>query len=145
MTGPFQARIAVRGYELDVNGHLNWAHYLHYAEHARWECLRAAGLSFETMIGAGLGPVNLEANVRFLRELRDGDEVDVSCEFQWGDGKTYRVRQQFTRPGGGAVPAELAAEVTTVSGVIDQEQRRLVADPAGRLRALAASPGIMGL
>jgi acyl-CoA thioester hydrolase len=141
MTEPFRILIAVRGYELDVNGHLNWAHYLHYAEHGRWECLRAAGLSYETMIGAGLGPVNLEANVRFLRELRDGDEVDVSCEFEWGEGKTFRVRQQFTRTGDGT----LAAEVTTVSGVIDQKERRLVADPAGRLRSLAAAPHIMGL
>src|SRR6201995_3110135 len=141
MTEPFRVRGAVRGYELDVNGHLNWAHYLHCAEHARWECRRAAGLPFETMIGAGLGPVNLEANVRFLRELRDGDEVDVGCEFVWGEGKTYRVRQEFTRPGDG----ELAAEVTTVSGVIDQEKRRLVTDPAGRLRALAAAPEVMGL
>jgi acyl-CoA thioester hydrolase len=141
MTEPFRARVAVRGYELDVNGHLNWAHYLHYAEHARWECLRAAGLSFETMVGAGLGPVNLEANVRFLRELRDGDEVDVGCEFEWGDGKTFRVRQQFARLDDGA----LAAEVTTVSGVIDQDKRRLIPDPAGRLRSLATSPHIMGL
>lgn len=141
MNEPFRVRVAVRGYELDVNGHLNWAHYLHYAEHARWECLRAAGLPFEVMVGAGLGPVNLEANVRFLRELRDGDEVDVGCEFVWGEGKTYRVRQEFTRPG----DRELAAEVTTVSGVIDQEKRRLVTDPAGRLRALAAAPHIMGL
>jgi acyl-CoA thioester hydrolase len=71
MTTPFQALVTVRGYELDVNGHLNWANYLHYAEHARWECLRAAGLTLQVLIGAGLGPVNLEANVRFLRELRD--------------------------------------------------------------------------
>jgi acyl-CoA thioester hydrolase len=139
MTEPFHVRIAVRGYELDVNGHLNWANYLHYAEHARWECLRAAGLTYEVVAGSGLGPVNLEANVRFLHELRDGDEVQVSCEFQWGEGKTYRVHQQFTRDG------ELAAEVTTVSGVIDQKERRLVADPAGRLRSLATAPGVMGL
>ena len=43
MSEPFRALVAVRGYELDVNGHLNWANYLHYAEHARWECLRAPG------------------------------------------------------------------------------------------------------
>ncbi len=139
MTEPFRVRVAVRGYELDVNGHLNWAHYLHYAEHARWECLRAAGLTYEVMAGSGLGPVNLEANVRFLRELRDGDEIGVSCEFQWGDGKTFRVRQQFTHEG------DLAAEVTTVTGLIDQKERRLVADPAGRLRSLATAPGVMGL
>jgi acyl-CoA thioester hydrolase len=141
MTTPFQALVTVRGYELDVNGHLNWANYLHYAEHARWECLRAAGLTYQVLIGAGLGPVNLEANVRFLRELRDGDEIAVTCEFGWGEGKTYRVRQQFTRSGDGT----LAAEVTTVSGVISQAERRLVTDPAGRLRALATAPHVMGL
>ena len=64
MTEPFNVPVAVRGYELDVNGHLNWANYLHYAEHARWECLRAAGLTYPVLDGAGLGPVNLEANVR---------------------------------------------------------------------------------
>src|ERR1700753_4512123 len=141
MSKPFQVRVTVRGYELDVNGHLTWPHYLHYAEHARWECLRTAGLSYEVVKGAGLGPVNLEANVRFLRELRDGDEIAVSCEFGWGDGKTYRVRQQFTRTGDGT----LAAEVNTVSGVIRQGARRRVTAPAGRLRALAAAPQFMGL
>ena len=35
MTESFRLPIAVRGYELDVNGHLNWALYLHHAGHAR--------------------------------------------------------------------------------------------------------------
>jgi acyl-CoA thioester hydrolase len=142
MSEPFRVLVAVRGYELDVNGHLNWANYLHYAEHARWECLRAAGLTYPVLDGAGLGPVNLEANVRFLRELRDGEDVAVSCAFEWGESKTFRVRQEFTR---GGADGELAAEVTTVSGVIDQQTRRLVPDPAGRLRSLATAPGMMGL
>jgi acyl-CoA thioester hydrolase len=144
MTEPFHVPIVVRGYELDVNGHLNWAHYLHYAEHARWECLRAAGLTYEVLNAAGLGPVNLEANVRFLHELRDGDEVMVSAEFGWPADqteKTFRVRQQFTRTRDG----EPAAELTTVSGVIDAKQRRLVTGPAGRLRSLAAAPHLLGL
>ena len=141
MSQPFHVPITVRGYELDVNGHLNWANYLHYAEPARWECLRAAGLTYQVLAGAGLGPVNLEANVRFLRELRDGDEIAVTCDFQWGEGKIFRVRQEFTRTDDGT----LAAEVATVSGVIDQTERRLVADPAGRLRALARAPHVMGL
>jgi acyl-CoA thioester hydrolase len=142
MSEPFRVLVAVRGYELDVNGHLNWANYLHYAEHARWECLRAAGLTYPVLDGAGLGPVNLEANVRFLRELRDGEDIAVSCAFEWGEGKTFRVRQEFTR---GGADGELAAEVTTVSGVISQAERRLVTDPAGRLRALATAPQVMGL
>lgn len=40
----FSVDVTVRGYELDTQGHLNQAVYLQYAEHARWELLRAAGL-----------------------------------------------------------------------------------------------------
>lgn len=50
---PFAVQIAVRGYELDSNGHLNRAVYLQYAEHARWECLRAAGIEHSDVIGQG--------------------------------------------------------------------------------------------
>ena len=39
MDDVFSVRVKVRGYELDTQGHLNWAEYLHYAEHARWEFL----------------------------------------------------------------------------------------------------------
>ena len=45
MEDVFSVRVKVRGYELDTQGHLNWAEYLHYAEHARWEFLAAAGIT----------------------------------------------------------------------------------------------------
>jgi acyl-CoA thioester hydrolase len=137
---PFSVRITVRGYELDTQGHLNQAVYLQYSEHARWECLRAAGITQDRLIGSGVGPVALEVTVRYLRELRGGDPVDVTCEFEWGDGKTFRIRQDLRRPDGTAV-----AEVTGVGGLLDLSARRLVADPAGRFRELATNPETMGL
>jgi acyl-CoA thioester hydrolase len=69
----FFADVTVRGYELDTQGHLNQAVYLQYAEHARWELLRAAGLPQEKLLASGVGPVALEVTVKFLRELRGGD------------------------------------------------------------------------
>ncbi|NUR50129.1 MAG: acyl-CoA thioesterase [Hamadaea sp.] len=137
---PFSVRITVRGYELDTQGHLNQAVYLQYGEHARWECLRAAGLSQDRLIGSGVGPVALEVTVRYLRELRGGDVVDVTCEFEWGEGKTFRIRQDLRRPDGTQV-----AELTGVGGLLDLTVRRLVADPAGRFRSLATKPELMGL
>lgn len=74
MTDPFNVRVAVRGYELDMNGHLNHAVYLQYAEHARWELVRAAGISLETLRAVGIAPIMLETTLRFHHELRDGDE-----------------------------------------------------------------------
>jgi hypothetical protein len=38
-------------------------------DHAWWELVRAAGVSLEELMAAGLGPVNLETTVRFHREL----------------------------------------------------------------------------
>ena len=61
----FQARIVVRFYELDRNGHLNGASYIQLAEHVRWQCCRAAGITAEELRSAGAGPVNLETNRGF--------------------------------------------------------------------------------
>ena len=137
---PFRVRIRVRGYELDVNGHLNQAVYLQYAEHARWELVRAAGVSQEKLLAAGLGPVVLETTIRYHRELRDGDEVDVSCAFGWGSGKTFRVSQDIRLTDGA-----LAAEVRGVGGLLNLSERRLAADPVGRFRELASAPALLGL
>lgn len=133
-------RITVRGYEIDRLGHLNHAVYLQYAEHARWELLRAAGITDETLITAGIGPVALEERIRYRAELRAGDEVAVGCAFEWLDRKIFRVAQDFRRPDGG-----VAATVDGVLGVIDLAKRQLVPDPAERLRALATDPAVLGL
>lgn len=140
MSEPFQVRIKVRGYEVDVNGHVNQAVYLQYAEHSRWEALAAAGFAQDKLAAAGIGPVTLETTIRYKRELRAGDEVDVSFAFEWGTGKTFRIRQQFTGPDGTEV-----AELTGVGGVLDLTARRLVDDPAAAFRELASNPAVLGL
>ncbi|MBG0560114.1 acyl-CoA thioesterase [Actinoplanes aureus] len=140
MADLFQVRIAVRGYELDLQGHVNQAVYLQYGEHARWQCFIAAGLTPEVMVGAGVGPVVLETTIRYLRELRAGDEVDVSCRFLWNGGKTFQVEQDYTRIDGTPV-----ARVTGVAGLLDRRSRRLVPDPVERLRALATDVSYLGL
>ncbi|WP_327584426.1 acyl-CoA thioesterase [Nonomuraea sp. NBC_00507] len=136
----FSVRIAVRGYELDTQGHVNSAVYHQYGDHARWECLRAAGISIDDLLTSGIGPVTLENTIRYHRELRGGDEVDVTCAFEWGEGRTFLVSQEFRRADG-----VLAAEMTGVGGLMDLQARRLLGDPRSRWRALARTPEILGL
>jgi acyl-CoA thioester hydrolase len=136
----FSVRITVRGYELDTQGHLNSAVYHQYAEHARWEYLKAAGLPSDKLLRSGVGPVQLEATIKFFRELRGDDEVDVSCEFVWGAGKTFRIEQEFVKPDG-----TRCASLTAVCGMLDLADRRMIADPGGHLRALADDPAVFGL
>jgi acyl-CoA thioester hydrolase len=141
MAEPGVVRVAVRADDLDVNGHVRGAAYLAYADHARWALVQAAGVSFDELKAAGLGPVNLETTVRFHRELRVGDELDILTTFSYGDGKTSRVHQQLRRVSDG----ELAAEAVSVSGMLDLNTRRLVSDPASRWRPFVKRPHVLGL
>ncbi|MDT0490008.1 acyl-CoA thioesterase [Streptomyces griseus] len=134
----FSVDVTVRGYELDTQGHLNQAVYLQYAEHARWELLRAAGLPQEKLLADGIGPVALEVTVKFRRELRGGERVRVTCCFDYGTGKTFTLEQRVIKEDG-----TVAAEITGVGGVLDLTARRLVPDPRGRLAALADNPGLL--
>lgn len=44
--------------------------------------------------------------MRYLRELWAGDEVEVTCAFVWGEGKTFRI-EQTVRASDGTVAAEV--------------------------------------
>ncbi len=136
----FSVHVTVRGYELDVNGHMNQAVYHQYAEHARWEALRAAGLVPDKMRVDGLGPVVLESNVKHLRELHLADEVTVTCQFEWGEGKAFWIHQQIR-----TLDGTVCAEFTVVLGLMDLTLRRLVPNPVERFRALAESPDVLDL
>ncbi|MGX1273146.1 acyl-CoA thioesterase [Streptomyces phaeoluteigriseus] len=140
MSEPFSVRVTVRGYETDVQGHLNQSVYINYAEHARWSLLQAAGITQTGLIGRGIGPVALETTIRYKRELLAGDEVDVTCAFEWGGGKTFRI-EQIIRKTDGTVAAELSA----VGGLLDLTARRMVADPQDHFKELATDPSLFGL
>ncbi|WP_026253190.1 acyl-CoA thioesterase [Streptomyces sp. PsTaAH-124] len=140
MSKPFSVPVTVRGYETDVQGHLNQAVYLNYAEHARWSLLQAAGISQSDLIATGVGPVALETTIGFRRELLAGDEAVVSCVFEWGEGKTFRIHQTVRKADG-----TVAAEITAVGGLLDLTARRLVAAPRDRFRDLAKDPALLGL
>ena len=140
MTAPFRLRMAVRSYELDPLRHVYGAVYHQYADHARTECLLAAGVSVDDLLADGIGPVHLETTIRFLSELRAGDEVDVTCTFDWGPGRTHTVSHEFVRTDG-----VVAAEVRTVSGLLDLSTRKLLADPASIWRSRATRPELLGL
>ncbi|WP_194926868.1 acyl-CoA thioesterase [Catenulispora pinisilvae] len=136
----FSVPVTVRGYELDTQGHLNQAVYLQYTEHARWEMLRAAGIGQNDLIAGGIGPVVLEANIKYLRELRGGDEVDVSCEFDWAEGKIFQFNQRIVKKDG-----TVCADIVLVGGILDLVARKLVPNPAERLAAVASDPAVLGL
>jgi len=77
--------------------------------------------------------VLLETHVVFRRELRAGDEVDVTCEAKFGTGKTFKMDSTIIKLDG--TPA---AEITCTLGLMDLERRKLVEDPRGRFAEAGA-------
>lgn len=136
----FTVRIVARGYEVDSNGHVAGTVLLQYGQHARWECMRAAGIDQTALAAREIGPVSLEERIRFHREIRAGQEIVVSCEFAWGDGKSFRIEQEIRLPDG-----TLAAEIANVGGLLDLKDRRLVPDPGQVWRSVATAPRLLGL
>lgn len=137
---PFSVRLEVRSYELDPQLHVNGAVYQQYADHSRFACVQTAGVSVEDLLSSGLGPVNLETLIKYRSELRGGDEVDVSCRWEWGTGKTYHVHHVLSHLDG-----TVAAEVSHVSGLLNLQTRRMVADPAHEWRIRAKRPELLSL
>lgn len=87
-----------------------------------------------------MGPVALETTIRYQRELLAGDEVDVTCVFEWGGGKTFRIRQTISKADG-----TVSAQLSSVGGLLDLKERRMVADPTAYFKELAADPSLFGL
>lgn len=137
---PFRIRIDVRISDIDPQLHVTSAAYLQYADHARFECVQAAGVSVDQLLRDRLGPVNLEAAIKYHHELRAGDCVDVTCAWVWGGGKTYRVENTLTRTDG-----ELVATLSHVCGLLNLDERKLVADPAAEWAARAKDLTLLGL
>lgn len=64
----------MRDYECDIEGIVNNANYLHYAEHTRHLFLKQRGLSFAEMHRRGVDAVVARMNLQYKTPLRCDDE-----------------------------------------------------------------------
>ena len=69
----FTLEIAVRDYELDSEGIVNNAIYLHYLEHTRHAFVKREGIPFGSLTREGLIPVVRRMEIDYHTPLRSGD------------------------------------------------------------------------
>ncbi|MCM1336855.1 MAG: acyl-CoA thioesterase [Candidatus Amulumruptor caecigallinarius] len=108
----FGMEIKVRDYEVDSQGRVNNAIYLHYMEHTRHEFCEAAGLSFRSMSEQGIDPVVHRIDITYKAPLGLGATA-LSCLNIERQGARFIFRQAIYR-----MPAMLlccTAEVTVVA------------------------------
>lgn len=92
----FEHRIPVRDYEVDVQGIVNNANYLHYMEITRHEFCREAGMSFPAMHAMGIDPVLRSVNIEYLTPLRPGQEMVSKLRIR-RDGARFIFDQDIYR------------------------------------------------
>ena len=102
----------VRDYEVDSQGIVNNAVYLHYLEHTRHEFCREAGTSFRSTQAEGIDPVLRRVDIEYLTPLRLGEEMESRLTLR-RQGARFMFRQEiFRMPDGAPV---VRADVTVVS------------------------------
>ncbi len=69
----FSMDMMVRDYELDSEGIVNNANYLHYLEHTRHCFCAENGISFAEMQSRGIVPVLNKVEIEYKEPLRSGD------------------------------------------------------------------------
>lgn len=86
MGEPHHLRLKVRHYEVDVYGHVNHAHYVHYLETGRIEALEAIGLSIDEMKQRGYLIFAADLYVKYHSPARLGEELDIATHIREARG-----------------------------------------------------------
>ena len=67
----------VRDYEIDLQGVVNNANYMHYLEHARHKFLLSHDIDFEALHKEGLDLIVTRAEMRYRSSLKSGDRFVI--------------------------------------------------------------------
>ncbi|MBC7420507.1 MAG: acyl-CoA thioesterase [Bdellovibrio sp.] len=117
----FEYELLIREGHLDSYGHVNNATYLSLFEEARWEIITQRGYGYKKVHETGEGPVILEANIKFLKELKLREIIKITLELISYQGKISKLRQTMINPRG-----EVACELLVTVGFFDLKARKLI-------------------
>ncbi len=111
----FELPMKVRDYEVDVEGIVNNANYLHYMEHTRHEFCAAVGMSFRQMHSKGIDPVLYRAEIDYRTPLGLGEEF-TSCLNIERQGARFIFYQDIYNSAGRLVVKAKISVVATCGG-----------------------------
>ena len=122
MSQDFRYKVTIRESHIDSYGHVNNATYLTLYEEARWELITPRGYGFHEIHKIKKGPVILDVNLKFMREIRLRETVEITCELTDYNGKVGHMLQRILKEDG-----SVASEAVFSFGLFDMEARKLIA------------------
>lgn len=111
----FELSIAVRDYELDSQGIVNNANYLHYLEMTRHDFCLQRGVSFAAMQREGFDPVVRRIEIEYLSSLTFGDTM-LSRLRVVREGAKFVFHQFIAKPDGTPVVSAVVTVVVLRNG-----------------------------
>lgn len=111
----FELPMKVRDYEVDSEGIVNNAVYLHYLEHTRHEFCDWAGTSFRSMHERGIDPVLSKVEIEYKTPLGLGEKF-TSCLNISREGARFIFHQDLYNSDGKPVVKAKVACVSTIQG-----------------------------
>ena len=111
----FELPIKVRDYEVDAEGFVNNANYLHYLEHTRHEFCQFAGFTFREMHSQGIDPVLRKVEIEYLTPLGLGEEMISKLNIS-RKGARFIFQQDIYKPDGTPVVKSIVTVVCLENG-----------------------------
>nr|WP_275899857.1 thioesterase family protein [Chromobacterium alkanivorans] len=115
-------KIKVRGYHLDLYGHVNNARYLEFLEEARWNYFESRG-DLPWFLQSGLALVVVNINIDYRYPATMGDELVIETGVKSIGTRSAVMHQRVSLAGGG----KLVAEADVTFAVFDAKQGKAVA------------------
>jgi YbgC/YbaW family acyl-CoA thioester hydrolase len=106
---------------LDTFGHVNNATYLTLFEEARWDWITGRGFGLAKIQSTRTGPVVLEAQIRFRRELSNRQTCIIESRMLERNHKINRLGQKLCLPDG-----TVACDAEFVMGFFHLDERKLI-------------------
>lgn len=126
-----ESEFTVQETDLDVFGHVNNSAYLRLFENARWDIISAAGIDLNHILKTEVGPVILEVDIKFLKEIRAREKIRIRSQVIEYQGRVGMMEQKISGSGG-----EVRAQAKFKFGIFDLKLRKLIAPPDEWMRAL---------
>jgi acyl-CoA thioester hydrolase len=117
----FEYELTILEPHLDTFGHVNNAVYLTLFEQARWEAITQRGYGLAEVNRFKIGPTLLQVTIKWQREVRLRERVNIKTEVLSHQGKITVLRQTMVNAKG-----EDACVADFTIGLFDLTARRLI-------------------
>lgn len=117
----FEYELLIKESHLDCFGHMNNATYLALYEEARWDFIQNNNYGLDKILESQKGPVLLEVNLKFKREIKNRETIKIITNNQWIKGKIMGLTQKMLNKDG-----KVCSEADFVIGYMDLKERKLI-------------------